>query len=554
MKKLIVSFVLALFCTAVGLCGINRTLMEAQQRLSSARTIEDYRWCFNKFESAKADVGYVGVEHDKAIDEGKKACEAGMRRLDARLTVDGSFYFNANGGNMTVAISTNQSNPSASGIPSWASLSGISNSSIALSCSANSGSSSRQQYITVSAGPKSAKVRVFQEGKGDSQEGSAEESGSGNSHNESSAQGSAPQRGPSAAIQSVTVEHNTDIDGRKGMTLHVKFSVRGLKDKSGRATAYFYDASNTNPLLDTNGEYCTIEEEPKVAVSAYFSPSYDRSAYYDFKIPIPYTELHQTGMDTKNLTVDVAIVDCSTSDRTVLDRKKNTPFSFTPTEDTYLTVENGKEAIVRFPAEGGTQVVHVATDANAWETWGLPSFCHVSNVTASSFTLTCDPNNSEKRVDFMKVRTANQEARIDIRQDASYNNRFDRIWLDLNRMERGQLCTLVHMALQISDAQGHEIQAQIYFEHADGRPVLNEDQFFGLNGQVMLCNLHNSPNKIIVNNPITRWDNFAMYIPNSQFHLKSGKHELRFKAQIYDVTTGQVILASDYQYFTLDVK
>lgn len=552
MKRSIISFVLAVFCAAVGFCGINNTLMQAQKRLADAKTYEDYRWCYNKFESAKDDVGYVPMEHDKAIEDGKRKCDAGMQRMQARLTVDGSFYFNANGGIMDVAISTNQKNPTVNGIPSWASLSSISNSNIALSCVANSGTSSRQQYITVNAGSKSAKVRVFQEGKGESKE--ADESSSGKAQDSGSAAGSGVQRGPSATVQSVTVEHNTDIDGRKGMTLHVKFSVRGLKDKSGRATAYFYDATNTTPLLDTNGEYCTIEDEPKVAVSAYFSPSFDRSTYYDFKIPIPYTELHQMGTDTKNLTVDVAIVDCSTSDRTVLDRKKNTAFSFTPTEDTYLTVENAKNTMVRFPAEGGTQVVHVATDANFWDTWGLPSFCHVSNITASSFTLTCDPNNSEKRVDFMKVRTANQEARIDIRQDASYNNRFDRIWLDLNRMERGQMCTMVHMALQISDAQGHEIQAQIFFEHADGRPVLNEDQYFGLNGQVMLCNLHTNPNKIIVNNPITRWDNFIMYIPNSQFHLKSGKHELRFKAQIYDVTTGQVILTSDYQYFTLQVK
>lgn len=554
-KRLIASLALALMCATAAYCGINHTLMQAQDRVAAASTYEDYKWCYSKFASAKDDPGYVAAEHDKAIDDGQRRCEAGMRRLEARLTVDGSFYFNANGGTLSLPISTNQPDPTVGGLPSWASLAGISATAVTIRCSANSSTSSRQQSITVKAGQKSAKVRVFQLGKDDSQEGNGSADEAQASAQSSSAKAdNAQARGPRATVQTVTVEHNTDIDGRKGMTVHVKFSVRGLKDKSGRATAYFYDASNTTPLRDTNGEYCTIEDEPKVAASAYFSPSFDRTTYFDFKIPIPYTELHQIGTDLKNLTVDVAIVDCSASERLVLDRKRNTAFSYTPTEDTYLTVENGRNAIVRFPAEGGTQVVHVATDATAWDTWGLPSFCRVSNVTASSFTITCQPNNGEKRNDFMKVRTASQEARIDIRQDASYNNRFERIWLDLNRLERGRVCTMVHMALQISEAQGHEIQAQVYFEHADGTPVANTDQYYGLNGQVMLCNLHVSPTKIIVNNPVTRWDNFAMYIPNDQFHLKSGKHELRLKAQIYDVTTKQVILTSDYQYFTLQVK
>lgn len=95
--------------------------------------------------------------------------------------------------------------------------------------------------------------------------------------------------GMTANIQNVWVEHNQFEDGEKGMRIHVKFDVQNHKSQKGRVSCYFYKGDGT-ALKDTNGYYKT--NDGNVSCGKDFTPSYDDSIYEDFKLFMPYNELH----------------------------------------------------------------------------------------------------------------------------------------------------------------------------------------------------------------------------------------------------------------------
>lgn len=94
---------------------------------------------------------------------------------------------------------------------------------------------------------------------------------------------------PYGEIVKVWVDHSTYDDGIKGMRIHVAFKVHNMLNKEGRVSAYFYFSDGT-ALTDTNGSYKTTDGD--VAVGKDFCPSYENSDFSDFKLFMPYSELH----------------------------------------------------------------------------------------------------------------------------------------------------------------------------------------------------------------------------------------------------------------------
>ena len=91
------------------------------------------------------------------------------------------------------------------------------------------------------------------------------------------------------------------------------------------------------------------------------------------------------------------------------------------TENTYLLKVNGSsENLYRyFGKTGGNVYYSVSTTDYSYETWGVPSWCHIEDKTSSGFTLVCEENTSgSMRSDYMKIKSAGQEIRIDIEQAA----------------------------------------------------------------------------------------------------------------------------------------
>ena len=93
----------------------------------------------------------------------------------------------------------------------------------------------------------------------------------------------------SANIERVWVDHVVYKDEKKGMMIHVKFNVKNALGRKGKVIAYF-NYQDGSALEDYNGKYCT--SGGKVCASSEFSPKYSSSNYNDFKIFMPYSELH----------------------------------------------------------------------------------------------------------------------------------------------------------------------------------------------------------------------------------------------------------------------
>ena len=71
----------------------------------------------------------------------------------------------------------------------------------------------------------------------------------------------------------------------------------------------------------------------------------------------------------------------------------------------------------KFKESGGREYFSVKTSANSYETLGVPSWCYIEGKTSSGFTLVCSSNNNySSRSDYMIVKAAGKEIRIDISQ------------------------------------------------------------------------------------------------------------------------------------------
>jgi hypothetical protein len=108
---------------------------------------------------------------------------------------------------------------------------------------------------------------------------------------------------PRGKVQEIWADHNVYEYGEKGMRLHIKFDVDNLKGEDCQVIVYFYYQSG-KALKDFNDSYCTYDGS--VSVSDNFIPSYESSVYNDFKIFMPYDELHM-GDGKHNLKCNVRL-------------------------------------------------------------------------------------------------------------------------------------------------------------------------------------------------------------------------------------------------------
>jgi len=97
---------------------------------------------------------------------------------------------------------------------------------------------------------------------------------------------------------------NVNRDGKSGMGIHVKFTVKGMLDKKGSCVALFH-LSNGNKLPKEAGQY--RNSTGQLAVTNQFTPPYETSLYEDFELFIPYAEFPYLGKGKHDLKVRVGI-------------------------------------------------------------------------------------------------------------------------------------------------------------------------------------------------------------------------------------------------------
>lgn len=445
MKRLLSCIILLVFCFATGICGINKTLNAAQSLYQSATTISEYQNAKKKFQSAKSDVGYVAAEHDKAINEGIRKCDKKINELSPRLTVNGSssstnIAFSASGGTQTLSISTNQGTPTASALPSWITVSNSSSSSMTITCSTNSNSSTRNDWFQVNAGGKSVRVNV--------------------------SQGAAENRTIQFTSSSFgnTKKDNTVIDSY-GSSLYAS-SIQYL------CWRISYNGPSSSQTKQCYIKY--IKPDGSLMTGSSSPEGYTTSKNITFS-PGSNT-VEAAGWGNENGTAyNAGTYRCELW----FDGRKQYSASITlqkkQGEASYLTVDNKTAVSTSFSGSGGNETFYVSTDADSWTTWGIPSWCRVTDKTSTSFKLVCEANtSSSSRSDYMKIKAGDKEVRIDISQNPKPGPTatIENVWVDHNAWNGMVKGMKIHIKLRIAGYKGRTVKYCVFFYQSDNTTKL----------------------------------------------------------------------------------
>jgi hypothetical protein len=102
----------------------------------------------------------------------------------------------------------------------------------------------------------------------------------------------------------VWVDYNVTENGRKGMRIHVKFSVKNLKDVKSYVAVYFQKKDGTN-LTTNNPDFRS--QKGNLALFYSIKPAYDETDYNDVQLFMPYDELNLS-KGRHDLKMDVDLI------------------------------------------------------------------------------------------------------------------------------------------------------------------------------------------------------------------------------------------------------
>ena len=426
-----------------------------------------------------------------------------------------SLSFSSAGGSRTITVNSNSSWKIGTKTYDWGHLS-INGNTVTLRVDANTSTSSRTDYFTIKSGNLEKRINISQ---------------SGNTQTTSN----------NATIKSVYVSNDADVDGEKGLSVKVSFDVSGMKGHNGRVSCYFYD-TNGNALIDRNNRYHTSGTPSNVSSGEDIKPRYDNSTYTDFEIKIPYSELHLSSTYSRTLRVDVVVWDYYSGSGKEVARKDGTTFTCVP-NISYLKVDGSTTNKSKYFGEsGGREYYSVNTSASTYETWGVPSWCRIENKTSSGFTLVCERNTSRSsRSDYMKVKAAGKEIRIDIEQEASSGptasiTSVEQFHNVINGYVKGMNLKL---KFDVSGMQGRMVKATAWFYYADNSTKLNN----AYGGQVSVSSSDRAPYE---NTTFT----MNLFMPYPGLNMAPGwSGSLSFDIVIYD-GSGNVLARKNNYSFT----
>jgi len=445
MKRIFTTILLCFICTVIGLCGINKTLNEAQSLYQSASTIAQYQTAKKKFQSAKYDVGYVAAEHDNAIDEGVRKCDRKINELLPRLTVNGSststdISFSSSGGSKTLTISTNQGTPNASALPSWITVSNTSSSSITISCSNNNNSSARSDWFQINAGNKSVRVNVSQSAGRVAQLSitGASFGNRGKDNTIINSYGSALYASDIRYL-SCRLSYNGPSSS-ESKTIYVKVIKPNGEMMTGSFSPSGYTYSQNITFETGDSKTVWIGGWGNEETSSYTSGTYKFEVYWG---------------GSKQYTASV-----------YLNKRAG--------ESSYLTVDSKTSVSASFGASRSSETFYVSTDADSWTTWGVPSWCSITDKTSTSFKIVCDANtSSSSRSDYMKIKAGNKEVRIDITQAGQPRRvSIDRIWVDHNVFFGLLKGMKIHAKINVVGYNGSKLNLYCFFYYGDNTTPL----------------------------------------------------------------------------------
>lgn len=106
-----------------------------------------------------------------------------------------------------------------------------------------------------------------------------------------------------ADFDRIWVDYNVMEKGRKGMRIHVKFSVKNLKDTAGYVAVYFQKKDGASLTTD-NPDFRS--QNGNLALFYSIKPAYDNAEYDDVQLFMPYDEFNlKRGRHDLKMDVDL---------------------------------------------------------------------------------------------------------------------------------------------------------------------------------------------------------------------------------------------------------
>lgn len=107
-----------------------------------------------------------------------------------------------------------------------------------------------------------------------------------------------------ATVEKVWVDYDVTENGRRGMRIHVNFTVRGLKGVESYLAIYF-QYENGDKLTNSNASYSS--KNGQLAVFKSLKPGYEPTVYEDAQLFLPYEEI-RLGKGVFNLKMDLDLI------------------------------------------------------------------------------------------------------------------------------------------------------------------------------------------------------------------------------------------------------
>jgi hypothetical protein len=107
-----------------------------------------------------------------------------------------------------------------------------------------------------------------------------------------------------ASVEKVWVDYDITQNGKRGMLIHVNFTVRGLKGVESYLAIYF-ERKNGDKLTNTNPTYAS--KNGQLAVFKSLKPGFEPTVYEDAQLFLPYEEI-KIGKGVFDLKMDIDLI------------------------------------------------------------------------------------------------------------------------------------------------------------------------------------------------------------------------------------------------------
>lgn len=192
----------------------------------------------------------------------------------------------------------------------------------------------------------------------------------------------------------------------------------------------------------------------------------------------------------------------------------------------------------------GTQTYYVKTDhPNGYTVSSLSSWFRVKEQDGEKLVIAYDENNSGSlRNTFFNVSAGKKTCRVNVSQNSpKASARVTSINTVHNYMSGGVKGMNITVYFTTIDCSGRQLSVNLYFYHKNGNALRDTNRKYYTSDGYVATGQSYTPYSNSTSSSVT------LFMPYSELHLASGRHDLKFRADIY--LNGNHLASSNYEEF-----